>query len=168
MVDGAVTEGEGYLPVSLGAKITIDLISSTASTPSFITAQKYAGGTTVTFDYYISGNTNNKWWTFNWTTDNKVASLYAFVEGNPNQAGIELDAKTQGVWQTVTIEIPEGEWYFYFAGAVGEWGNGYVIIDNFKINGELVTDFEDGTYGIFLDNRDSKPDAIVLAAGKQD
>ena len=168
LVDGAVTEGEGYLPVSLGAKITMNLISSTASTPSFITAQKYAGGTTVTFDYYIADNTLNKWWTFNWTTDNTVASLYAFVENNPNQAGIEIDAKEQGVWKTITIEIPEGEWYFYFAGAVGEWGDGYVIIDNFKIGDTLVADFDDGTYGIFLDNRDSKPDAIVIANGKND
>ena len=168
LVDGAVTEGEGYVPVPQGAKITMDLISSTASTPSFITAEKYSGVKTVTFDYYIAGNTNNKWWSFNWTTDNTVASLYAFNEPKPNQAGIEIDAKTQGVWQTITIEIPEGEWYFYFAGAVGEWSGGYVIIDNFKINGELVTDFEDNSYGIFLDNREAKhPDAIVLAPGKQ-
>ena len=168
LVPGTVVEGEGYVPVPQGAKITMDLISSTASTPSFITAQKYSGVKTVTFDYYISGNTLNKWWTFNWTTDNKVASLYAFVENNPNQAGVEINAKEQGVWKTVTLEIPEGEWYFYFAGAVGEWSNGYVIIDNFKINGELVTNFDDGTYGIFLDNRDSKPDAIVIAPGKED
>jgi len=160
-------DGEGFIPLygDFGAKVTIDLISSTVSTPSFITAQKYAGGVTVTFDYYMSGNTNNKWWSFCWTTNNTVASIYAHVENNPNQQGRELPV-VQDSWQTVSVEIPAGEWYFYFGGAVKEWGNGYVIIDNFKI-GDVVTEtFNNGEYGIFLDNRDSKPDAITIADGK--
>ncbi|MBE5743032.1 MAG: hypothetical protein E7360_06955, partial [Clostridiales bacterium] len=66
-----------------GAKINMDKLSSEADKPTFITASKYAGGVTVTFDYYMSGNANDKWWTFNWTTSNTVASIYAFVENNP-------------------------------------------------------------------------------------
>jgi len=157
-------DGEGFVPLNgdFGAKLNINTISSEASQPSFITASKYAGGVTVTFDYYMSGNTANKWWTFNWTTSNTVASIYAFVENNPNQQGQALPT-VQDSWQTVSVEIPAGEWYFYFGGAVGEWGNGYVIIDNFKI-GDMVTEtFNNGEYGIFLNNT---PDAITIADGK--
>ncbi|MBO5334618.1 MAG: hypothetical protein J6A87_01435, partial [Clostridia bacterium] len=161
---GNSEDGEGFVPLNgdFGAKLNINTISSEASQPSFITAQKYAGGVMVTFDYYMSGNTANKWWTFNWTTSNTVASIYAFVENNPNQQGQALPT-VQDSWQTVSVEIPAGEWYFYFAGAVGEWGDGYVIIDNFKI-GDVVTEtFNNGEYGIFLNN---KADAISIAGGK--
>ncbi len=157
-------DGEGFVALNgeFGVKLAINSISSNASTPSFITSSKYAGGVTVTFDYYMSGNTNDKWWSFNWTTNNTVASIYAFVENNPNQQGLSLP-RIQGSWQTVSVEIPAGEWYFYFGGAVGEWGDGYVIIDNFKI-GDVVTEtFNNGEYGIFLNN---KADAITIADGK--
>ena len=85
-------DGEGFVPLNgeFGAKLNINTISSEADEPSFITAKKYTGGVTVTFDYYMSGNTAGKWWTFNWTTDNTVAIIYAFVENNPNQQGQAL------------------------------------------------------------------------------
>ena len=152
-----------------GAKIQFDLISSTKSTPSFITAQAYTfdKDTVVTFDYYMSGNTNNKWWTLSWTNDNKVADIYAHVGSNKeNNDGRDLPREIQDVWATATVTVPAGTWYIYFAGAVGEWSGGSVIIDNVKFGDTLVEDFNDGTYGIFLDNRDSKPDAITIAAGK--
>lgn len=157
-------DGEGFVPLSgdFGAKLNVNTISSEASQPSFITAKKYAGGVTVTFDYYMSGNTANKWWSFNWTTNNTVASIYAFTENNPNQQGQALPT-VQDSWQTVSVEIPAGEWYFYFGGAVGEWGNGYVIIDNFKIGDTVTETFNNGEYGIFLNNT---PAAITIADGK--
>ena len=115
----------------------------------------------------MSGNTNSKWWTLNWTTSNTNANIYAFVEPTDANSGVELP-KVQDSWQTYSYTIPAGTWYFYFAGAVGEWSNGYVIIDNFKI-GDIVTEtFNNGEYGIFLDNRSSKPDAITIADGKSD
>ncbi len=165
---GNSEDGEGYYVKEepLAAKLTIDLISSTANTPSFITAEKWAGNVTVTFDYYMSGNTNNKWWTLNWTTNNTSANIYAFVEPTDTNNGVSLPVLQDG-WQTASVEIPAGDWYFYFAGAVGEWSNGYVLIDNFKI-GDVYTETFNYGYGIFLDNRDSKPDAITLVEGKED
>ncbi len=158
--------GEGYVPQPLGAKLTIDLISSEANTPSFITAKAYTltEETTVTFDYYMTGNTNNKWWTFNWTTSNTVANIYAFVESTATNDGVSLPSN-QDSWQTATITVPAGTWYFYFAGAVGEWGEGYVIVDNIQIGDVVSEDFNNGL-GIFLDNRSSKPNAITLVDGK--
>lgn len=166
----SISEG-GYVPPygTYGAKLTIDLISSTKTTPSFITSSTYTSDGTlkVSFDYFMSGNTNSKWWTLNWTTSNTNANIYAFVEPTDANSGVELP-KVQDSWQTYSYTIPAGTWYFYFAGAVGEWSNGYVIIDNFKI-GDIVTEtFNNGEYGIFLDNRSSKPDAITIADGKSD
>lgn len=157
-------DGEGFVPLNgdFGAKLVIDSISSEANKPSFITANTYTGGVTVTFDYYMSGNTAEKWWTFNWTTDNTVANIYAFVEPTDTNKGQALPV-VQDSWQTVSVEIPAGEWYFYFAGAVGEWGDGYVIIDNFKIGDEVTETFNNGEYGIFLNNT---PAAITIADGK--
>ena len=152
-----------------GAKIQIDLISSTPSTPSFITKQAYTftEDTVVSFDYYMSGNTNGKWWTLSWTNDNKVADIYAHVGSNKdNNNGIDLPRNVQDTWTTASVTVPAGTWYIYFAGAVGEWSGGSVIIDNVKFGDELVETFNDGTYGIFVDNRDSKPDAITIAGGK--
>ncbi len=168
LVESAVSTGDGYVPLSgaFGAKLTIDLLSSTKTTPSFITAEKYAGGI-VTFDYYMTGNTKNKWWTLNWTTSNTAANIYAFVEPTETNDGVSLPV-VQDSWQTATVEVPAGNWYFYFAGAVGEWSNGYVIIDNFYISGADYTETFNTGLGIFLDNRSSKPDAITLAEGKEE
>ncbi len=181
--DGYVAPELPTLPENGAAKITVDLISGTTSTPSFITKGKYVsdGSLVVTFDYYMSGNTINKWWAFFWTNDNTVASIYAHVENNKeNNSGIDLPVGTQDAWATASVTIPAGEWYFYIGGAVGEWGRqdgeegrGYVIIDNFKI-GNLVTETFDNTnnlndesdFGIFVDNRSSKPNAITLVEGK--
>ncbi len=164
-----VSLGEGYVKTNDAAKIKIDLISSTASTPSFITSQKYVsdGTLVVSFDYYISGNVNKKWWALSWTSDNKVASLYAFNAPTEVNSGKELPATAQDSWQTASVTIPAGEWYFYIAGAVGEWNGGYVLIDNFKIGNQAFETFDNGVnnYGIFLDNRDSKPDAITTLVG---
>ena len=154
-----------------GAKILIDKISSTASTPSFITAQAYTftEDTVVTFDYYMSGNTNNKWWTLGWAASNTNANIYAGVDASKttetNNAKA-LPTNVQDAWATATVTVPAGTWYLYIAGAVGEWNGGSVIIDNFAIGGEVVEDFNDGTYGIFLDNRESRyPEAITLVDG---
>ena len=166
----ADVHGEPEVSGELGAKLTIDLISATPSTPSFITSSAYTsdGTLTVSFDYFMSGNANSKWWTLGWTTSNTNANIYAGVsadnttETNSAQA---LPTDVQDEWKSASVTIPAGTWYFYFAGAVGEWGEGYVIIDNFEI-GDIVTEtFNNGEYGIFLDNRSSKPDAITIADG---
>ena len=167
---------EPTLPEDGAAKITIDLISGTVSTPSFITKEKYVsdGNLVVTFDYFMSGNTISKWWAFFWTNDNKVASIYAHVENNKeNNSGIDLPTGIQDQWAKASVTIPAGEWYFYIGGAKGEWSGGYVIIDNIKIGNLANEDFNNTNnlenekdYGIFVDNRDSEPNAITLVEGK--
>ena len=182
--------GEGYVAptveyTNFGAKVRIDLISGTKTTPSFITRQKYVsdGSLVVTFDYFMSGNLGNKWWAFFWTNDNKVASVYAHVENNKeNNNGIDLPVNVQDVWTTASVTLPAGEWYLYFGGSIGDWGKkdgeegrGYVIIDNFRIGDLAFEDFnntnnanDESDYGIFVDNRSSKPNAITLAEGKKE
>ena len=169
----AVKTGEGWEPLNgeFGAKLQMDMISSTKTTPSFITSETYVsdGTLTITFDYYMSGNTNSKWWTLGWTTSNTNADIYAgMVESHTTaeNSAYALPTNVQDAWNTVTVTIPAGEWYFYFAGAIGEWSGGYVIIDNFAIGNIVTETFNNGEYGIFLDNRDSKPDAITIAGGK--
>ncbi len=153
-----------------GAKLLIDKLSGSKGTPSFVTSKEFTltEATTITFDYYMSGNTNSKWWAFFWTNDVSIASAYAHVENNKeNNDGRDLPKDVQDVWATASVEVPAGTWYFYISGAAGEWGGGSVIIDNFAIGGEVVTDFNDGTYGIFLDQREGKyPEAITIANGK--
>ena len=154
---------------SYAAKLQIDLISGTKTTPSFITAKAYTltEPTIVSLDYYMSGNTNSKWWALLWTNDNTVASIYAHAENNKeNNDGRDLPKNIQDAWATASIEVPAGTWYFYIGGAVGEWTGGYVLVDNFRIGNQVTETFDDGTYGIFLDNRSSKPDAITIAEGK--
>ena len=166
--------GDGFVKQPLGAKIVIDLISTTKTTPSFITKNAYTFSepTMVTFDYYMSGNTKNKWWTLAWTTSNTAADIYAGVSPSHTTAtndAYELPANVQDSWQKASVTIPAGTWYFYFAGAVGEWSGGYVIIDNFTIESQGIKETFNEGLGIFLDNRESRyPDAITVVAGKED
>ena len=164
----AVELAEGFKPAELGAKIWMKKISSTKTTPTFITKQKYSGGVTVTFDYYMSGNTNNHWWMFGWTNNAGVASIYAHAEDNKeNNDGKDLP-KVQDSWQTVKVDIPAGEWYFYFAGNKPDCDSTfYVIVDNFQI-GDVVT--ETFNYGIaesIFGVRSSHASAIETADGKE-
>lgn len=166
--------GDGFVKQSLGAKLLIDKISSTKTTPSFITKQAYTFNepTIVAFDYYMSGNTNNKWWTFAWTASNTAADIYAGVSPSHTTAtndAYELPANVQNTWQQAVITVPAGTWYFYFAGAVNEWSGGYVIIDNFTIESQGIKETFNEGLGIFLDNRESRyPEAITVVVGKED
>ena len=173
LVPGTVVlseKGDGFVPVPQGVKIMLNTISGTASTPSFITRKAYSGVATVTFDCFITGNPNGKWWAFSWTSDKKNANIYALNNnGNctPTNNGRGLTTDGQDAWQTITVEIPEGEWYFYIAGEKGAWGEGYVILDNivFKdANGNVIEseDFENG-YTVFENNRET---SIFLVKGK--
>ncbi len=170
LVDGAVTEGEGFVPAPQGAKIMLTSISGTATTPSFITANSHSGVATVTFDCYITGNPDGKWWAFSWTNDKANANIYAFNNNDKcteNNNGKGLTTDGQDAWQTITVEIPEGEWYFFIAGEKGQWGEGYVILDNivFKdAEGNVIAteNFDEG-FVVFENNRAS---SISLVEGK--
>ena len=168
--------GEGYInpfPGDFGAKIYGDKISSTKTTPTFITEEAYTltQATTVTFDYFMSGNTNSKWWILGWTNDIKVADIYAHVGSNKaNNDGRDLPTGVQGRWATASVEVPAGTWYLYFGFAKNEWSGGYVIIDNFRIGDQVTEDFSMGIdESIFLVSPfSSHHSAVELAEGKED
>ena len=169
-------DGEGWSPLQgeFGAKIYGDKISSTATTPTFITRNAYTftETTVVTFDYFMSGNTLGKWWTLGWTSNQKSADIYAGVDKNHTTAtndAYALPTKTQGAWTSVSVSVPAGTWYFYFAMAKGEWSGGHVIIDNFKIGDICTETFNKGIdTSIFLVSPFSSHHAAVeLADGVQ-
>ena len=152
-----------------GIKIAMDSISADSSSPSFITKNKYIsdGTLTVSFDYYMPSAPS--WWGFYWTTSNTSANIYAIdnngnCTANNNGRGLPT---VQNAWSTATVTIPAGEWYFYIAGARGEWNGGHVLIDNVMINGEAYESFNRGFDAkcIFANNT---PSAITLAGGKQE
>ena len=161
--------GEGYVPNyqgELGAKIEINSISE--QNTSFITAGTYVGGGTVTFDYYMYNPVNN-WWSLCWGTKSGDSTIYAHTGSYEGCGGKELPKDVSETWTSVTVEIPEGSWYFYIGGAKGSWADGYVIIDNVVItnaNGDVVA-MESFNYGfedsIFVNNR---PTCISLVEGK--
>ena len=147
-----------------GAQIFIDQISSDAGSPTFITKQAYTltETTTITFNYYMTGNTNNKWWTLNWTSDSSYANIYAFVEPKDTNNGVEI-SHIQDSWQSASVEVPAGTWYFYFGGSVGDWTGGSVIVDNFAIGNQVVENFNEG-FGESIFNV-NKAGAVVLGEG---
>ena len=149
--------GDGWVnpyPAELGAKIYGDKISSTKTTPTFITKQAYTftEPTVVSFDYYMTGNTNSKWWILAWTNNQRTASIYAHVENNKaNNDGRDLPTNVQNSWAKASVEVPAGTWYFYIGMAKGEWSGGHVIIDNFKIGDQVTETFNNGiTDSIFV------------------
>ena len=147
---GAVELDEGRTAFSAeaSAKVILSKISSTASTPTFITKQAFEsdGTLTVTFDYYTNSDC---WMILGWTTDPTVASIYAHVENNENNKGIDIPYDTKEQWTTYTATIPAGTWYFYFAGnkpdcSSDKHGCGadcYIIIDNFKVGEQATENF---------------------------
>ena len=142
--------GENYEPFSAeaSAKVILSKISSTTSTPTFITKQAFEsdGTLTVTFDYYTNSDC---WMILGWTTDPTVASIYAHVENNENNKGKDIPYDTKEQWTTYTATIPAGTWYFYIAGnkpdcSSDKHGCGadcYIIIDNFKVGEQATENF---------------------------
>ena len=141
-------DGEGYAPLTgeFAVKVILSKISSTASTPTFITKTAYtlAEETAVTFDYYTNSEC---WMMFGWTTDQRVADIYAHVGSNANNYGSNVPNNVKDEWTTMTVTVPAGTWYFYFAGnkpdcnsnKAGCGSDCYIIVDNFKV-GDIVTE----------------------------
>ncbi len=172
-------DGDGYCvkEESLATKIQLSKISSTTSTPTFITKQAYVSDGTlqVTFDYYTNGS---DWWMFGWTNDQKVASIYAHVESNQaNNYGQGLPL-TNGEWKSVTITVPAGTWYFYIAGnkpdcnsnKSGCGSNCHMVVDNFAIGNQVTETFNYGIgESIFtVSPFSSHHSAIEAVVGKED
>lgn len=115
--------------------------------PNFISAKKYVGGTTVTFDAFVpKGNT---WWGIAFTTDKTKTDIYD-AAGGANGFNL-IDNSKLGKWASYTVTIPNdgNEYYFYFGAPVGESGENPFLLDNFVIrnsDGEILDscDFDDG------------------------
>ncbi len=113
---------------------------------NFISAKKYKGGTTVTFDAYVPKGTT--WWGIAFTTDKTKTSIYDVV----TDKGVNLaDSAKLGKWETYTVTLPDdgNEYYFYFGAPVGEIGDNPFLLDNFVIKNkesEVIDkcDFDDG------------------------
>lgn len=158
------------LPADKAASLNINAISTDATKPSFITKKAYPAGSTISFKYYInSGGTVGGWWNISWTTSNTNADVYKFAagKGDKDGSGMELEKNTD-VWVTKTITLPSDQaeaYYLFFAGAVGEWTNTEIYIDNFTVtSGTTVEEdnFNQGLEdGLFAVNADG-PTAVSL------
>lgn len=173
-----VSYADGYLPVTgdFGAKVTVSKISSTASTPTFITKKAYTltEETSLTFDYY----TNSECWIMiGWTKDPAIANIYAHVgseEEKQTNSGMNIPNGTKNEWVSASYSVPAGTWYFYFAGNKGDCRdnkNGcgsdcYIIVDNFKLGDIVAEDFSVGIADSIFSVRASHADAIEQVAGK--
>ena len=165
-------KGEGYVYVApavkpQAAKIGINDISDRGL--SFVTANAYSNVRTITFDYQVVNNTNDKWWSLCWTSTaaGSDTTIYAHTGSYTGCGGFELPKANTDGWQSITVEIPEGEWRFYIGGSKGDWPSGYVIVDNIVLkdaNGNVVaTETFDEGFSVFQNNRTS---CIFLVDGK--
>lgn len=163
---------EGYTAGRFAAKIWIKKISSIETTPTFITKEAYTFTvpTTVTFDYYMSGNSKNHWWMFGWTNNKTCASIYAHTENNEeNNYGKELPTNVQDAWARVSVEVPAGTWYFYIAGNRKDCQSTFsVIVDNIKFGNQYTETFNDGIDESIFEVNPKYEAAIELAEGKED
>jgi len=116
-----------------------------------ITKQAYAGGSEVSFKYYIPEGTQAGWWGIAWNPTAEHANNYHAAGIEANYVGHLSLGGTTGAWIDVEFTLPEGgEYYLYFGAEVNpgnKWvlngGNSYALIDDFKI-GEATEDFNGG------------------------
>ena len=145
----AVTLGEGYYfeRGEYAMKYNFNVVDNPVTQ---ITKQAYAGGSEVSFKYYIPEGTVAGWWGIAWHTDATKANNY-HAAGIENAIGYQELGGSTGVWLDVKFTLPaEGEYYLYFGAEVNpnnKWvlngGNSYALIDDFKV-GEVTEDFNGG------------------------
>ncbi len=109
--------------------IDVDLLND-VSPMNFITKEKYAGGSTVSFKAYVPEGAS--WWATSWTTDNTDVGLYKW---NDDAIYGQAMSSTTGAWAEYSVTLPNDgqEYYFYVVGARGEWGGKKLLIDDLKI-----------------------------------
>ena len=157
--ENAVEEGE------YAAKFMVDYINYGENvTASFVTKDKYAAGSTVSFKYYIPADVTSSWFAVCGAEDPNNTSIYAnwLWQGVP----------TKGNWDTMTVTLTADS-YIHFAGAALEWGYkdepatvGYILIDDFTVttgDTTVTENFNTGvTSGLFNVN---DPMAVGLGEG---
>ena len=134
----------GNAAYQVAGQLVVDKLNSLEnSLATVVTKESYAVGTTVSFKYYVPSDVPVGGW----------AKLCAVADVNKSSiyanwiADIPLGEKDS--WQTVTVTMSKAG-YLYFAADVGQWGNygengwGYILIDDFSINGTVVANFEKG------------------------
>ena len=146
----AVTLGEGYY-LERGEYAMKYNFNVTDNPVTQITKQAYAGGSEVSFKYYIPEGTTAGWWGIAWNSNAEHANNYHAAGVEANYVGHQVLGATTGAWIDVKFTLPtDGEYYLYFGAEVNpnnKWvlngGNSYALIDDFKI-GELKEDFNGG------------------------
>ncbi len=139
--EGAVELGEGYVvpePEELGEvalKIILNGIDGNDDGVRARTTTAYAGGSTVSFKYFIQADTAVQWTRFIWDTDTNCDNYAETFTSFGN---------TAGEWVTWSYTLPAGgPYYLYFGFECGNWkdssGAPYILIDDFTVNGEVET-----------------------------
>ena len=141
-IEGAVVEGAGFSREKKGdlaMKLLFDVSGETVSQMT----DAIAGGSTISFNYYIPTGTTTAWWGIAWHTDPSKANIY-HAAGINEAIGYQALGQNLGEWTNVSFTLPAGgPYYLYFGGPVGNWQLGddtaYALIDNFAINGNVET-----------------------------
>ena len=144
---GAVELGEGReVPkVDENTELAMKYNFNVTEAPS-VTKKAYAGGSTVSFKYYIpEGTTTGGWWGIAWNTVAEHANNYHAAGVETHYEGHHELSEVTGAWTDVSFTLPaEGSYYLYFGSDVGNnWKvdgvNSYALIDNFTVGEEVTT-----------------------------
>ncbi|MBR2337440.1 MAG: hypothetical protein IKA61_05815, partial [Clostridia bacterium] len=131
LADGYIAPAGPEFPGEYSMKYIFNVSGETVSQ---ITANAYAGGSTVSFKYFIPEGTSAQWWGLVYTTSNTGLDIYAAADSSK----AFMPGATLGQWTTVEFTLPAGgPYYLYFGSEVGNWklngSDAYVLIDDFTV-----------------------------------
>ena len=127
---------------------------------SFVSKEAYAGGSELSFYYFIPAGTPTSWWRVSYDTTQEIDFYHSPY--------LNLGATT-GEWTLATVTLPAGgSYYVTITSEVSatnwkiEGENSYALIDNFAVNGEVVENFNHGVARSVFEVR--KPVAVMDSA----
>lgn len=124
-----VEEPEEGITVDSALKLTI---ASQGESAKIISKNEYTSGSVVSFSYYITDHSQG-WANLKCSTSNTNISIY-------DAAITSIDITTKNQWATCTATLSQNG-YLVIVTAQDQPKDGYLYIDDFKVNGELVEDF---------------------------
>ena len=127
---------------------------------SFVSKEAFAGGSELSFYYFIPAGTPTSWWRVSYDTTQEIDFYHSPY--------LNLGATT-GAWTLATVTLPAGDSYYVtITSEVSatnwkiEGENSHVLIDNFAVNGEVVENFNHGVARSIFEVR--KPVAVMDSA----